>query len=65
MIKKNGNGLYHICYESENFEQDLGGLVRNKFLIVEHPKEAIALEKNRVAFLYKESIGLIEVMEKI
>lgn len=64
LLKKNGSTLYHICYQSNNFEEDICRLKKDGFLVVEEPKEAIAIECSRVAFLYKNSIGLLEVVEK-
>lgn len=63
LIKKNGNILYHVCYQTENFDEDIKNLIDNKFMIIEEAKEAIALGGQRVAFLYKKSIGIVELVE--
>lgn len=63
LLKKNGSIIYHICYETENFDKDIRTLIENKFVIVEKPKKAIALGGKKVTFLYKKNMGLIEVVE--
>jgi len=63
LIKKNGNILYHICYETIKFEDDIQNLVDNGFILIEKPKKAVALDRNKVAFLYKKSVGIVEVVE--
>ena len=58
---KNGAGPYHICYqlsEGENFEK----IFKKGYVVVQPPDSAVALENRKVAFLYNNTIGLIEVI---
>lgn len=61
--KKIGNAPYHICYISEDFENDLEVLQEKGFLLIDSPKPAVAISNRNVAFLMSDSIGLIELLE--
>lgn len=64
ILKKCGEGPYHICYETQNFDEDYSKLKENGYILVEKRNEAIALDGNIVAFFYKNGVGLIEILEK-
>lgn len=63
LIKKLGNTPYHICYEVENMEEAIAKLKKQKFALIQKPKEAIAIDRKKVAFLYEKNIGMIELVE--
>lgn len=63
--KKLGARPYHICYECENFFNKIEELQSNGFVMIQPPKVAPAIEGRNVAFLYSDTIGLIELVEKI
>ena len=54
---------YHLCYEVSDIDEKIGELRKQKFLLVEPPKEAPAINDAKVAFLYKRTVGLIELAE--
>lgn len=62
-LDKIGNTPYHICYETNNIEGAIKNLRKQRYLIVEKPSEAIAINKQRVAFLYHPKYGLLELLE--
>ena len=63
LIKRLKNTPYHICYESECFEQDVENLCANGYVCMGEPCEAPAIAGRRVVFLMNPSIGMIEVVE--
>ena len=63
IIEKNGTTPYHICYISENIEQDIADLRALKYMVVSKPKAACAMQNKRVAFLFHKNVGLIELVE--
>ncbi len=63
-LKKNGPSPYHICYVSDNLEEDLETLSKQKFKVIIPPDTAIAFGGKRVAFLFNLQQGLLEIVEK-
>jgi len=64
LLKKQGNTPYHICYKTDNLEKEISDLDNNGFVVISNLLEAPAINNKRVIFLYKEEIGLIELIEK-
>lgn len=64
LLKKQGNSLYHICYKTDNLKKEIKDLDNNGFVVISNLLEAPAINNKRVIFLYKEDIGLIELVEK-
>jgi len=62
-LDKIGNTPYHICYETNDIEGAIATLRKQRYLIVEKPSEAVALNNQRVAFLYHPNYGLLELLE--
>ncbi|MBR3288612.1 MAG: VOC family protein [Lachnospiraceae bacterium] len=62
--KKLRNGPYHICYKVDNIEESIKKLVENGYILVKEKEAAIAYENKNVCFLYKDAMGLIELVEK-
>lgn len=62
-LKKKNGVPYHLCYETLDIEKEIERLLANKFILVEEPKEAIAIKNCKVAFLYSGEIGLLELVE--
>ena len=54
---------YHMCYEVENIEATIAELRGQRFLLVNGPVPACAMENKRIAFLYQKNTGLIELVE--
>ena len=63
-LKKNGPIPYHICYRSLNFDEDIAKLEKERYKIVVPPQKACAFGGNKVVFMMKLSIGLIEIVEE-
>ena len=54
---------YHICYESEKFEDDLENLKSQGYKVVIEPRPAVAFEGRRVVFMMNIGFGLMEIVE--
>lgn len=61
ILQKNGTTPYHICYRVDDLDYTIKALKRSGYLVVSKEKPACAIENLRVAFLYKPSMGLIEL----
>lgn len=55
--------LYHICYETDNIEEQIKQLEAQGSMVISEPKEAILFGMKKVAFLMT-NMGLIELVEK-
>lgn len=62
LLNKVGESPYHICYISADLDHDLKTLTSQKYLMIERPSSAVAIEGKRVAFLFKKNVGLIELV---
>ena len=58
-----GVSPYHMCYEVQDIEAAIADLRRQRFLLVNGPVPACAMENRRIAFLYQKNNGLIELVE--
>ena len=63
ILKSVGNTPYHICYTSDNYEEDLRNLTTVGCKIIVEPMEAVAFQGKKVCFLYSLGIGTIELAE--
>lgn len=63
-LQRNGVSPYHICYETENLEEAISELKKQKFIIVSKPSPAVAFGGKRVCFLFSKTVGLVELVEK-
>lgn len=62
LLKKYKNSPYHICYETENFDEDYQALMSNGFISIDTPTPAPALQNREVVFLTSASAGMIELL---
>ena len=62
-IKKMGATPYHICYECAEIEKAISEWQEQGCLLVRPPNPAVAIENRRVAFLYSDAVGMIELVE--
>ena len=62
-LDKIGNTPYHLCYETNDIKVAIANLRKQRYLIVEKPSEAVALDNQNVAFLYHPKYGLLELLE--
>ncbi len=54
---------YHICYVSNDIEEDIKLLVKKRFKVIIPLAPAIAFGGKRVVFLYSLTIGMVEIVE--
>ena len=62
--KKINNGPYHICYKVKDIDNSIKQFVRDGYLLVKEKEKAIAFDNKCVAFLFKNAVGLIELVEE-
>lgn len=65
LLKKIGNSPYHICYTSENIEQDVAELREKGYIVMGDlcPAPCIGQDAS-VIFLYNKFIGIIELLNQ-
>ena len=63
ILKNQGVAPYHICYEVSDMGQAIADLKKQKFMVVQTPETAPAIDGCKVAFLYQKDIGMIELVE--
>lgn len=63
LMKRFKNSPYHICYETENFEEDYMTLVSEGFMAIDTPTPAPALQGREVVFMTSASSGMIELIK--
>ena len=64
LLKKFKNCPYHICYETENFDEDFQTLTTNGYIAIDTPTPAPALQNREVVFLTSAATGMIELIKK-
>ena len=62
-LDKVGVSPYHICYEVTDIEQAITCLRKQRFILVNGPVKAPAMDGRKIAFLFNKNNGLIEVVE--
>ncbi len=63
LLKKNGTGPYHICYQVDHLPSAIDEWKKKGFFEIAEPQEAVALSGRKVAFLTGRNIGMIELLE--
>lgn len=63
LLKKYKNSPYHLCYESDDFDNDFETLTKEGYTAIDTPTPAPALDHKRVVFLMNINIGMIELLE--
>lgn len=63
LLKKYKNSPYHLCYESDDFDNDFEMLTKEGYTAIDTPTPAPALDHKRVVFLMNVNIGMIELLE--
>ena len=58
-----GVSPYHMCYTVQDIESAVASLRERRFLLVNGPVPACAMNNCRVAFLFHKNTGLIELVE--
>jgi len=63
ILMKVGNSPYHMCYEVDDMVSEITRLSQKAYIVLEDAQEALAIDRRRVAFLYHDDVGLIELIE--
>lgn len=63
LMKQYKNLPYHICFESENLEEDMARLKQKGWSVFLPPSSAPAIDGRNVVFLVHRSAGMIEIVE--
>lgn len=69
LLKRQGNAPYHICYETDNFNEDLSHMLEQHYVPCNirgggiDIKEAPAIEGRRCCFLISPHMGMVELLE--
>ena len=64
LLKRNGPGPYHLCFEVNCILEQEKLLNKHGFICVKKPERAIAFDNRNVAFYFSVNDGLIELLEK-
>ena len=64
ILEKNGNALYHICYEVDDIMQALEALYEEGFNPLFMPIESVAMGNRKICYLYNINVGIIEIVSK-
>ncbi len=63
MLKKNGGGAYHLCFETSDMEAALEHARSLGCIVVSAPAPAVAFAGRRIAWIYTASRQLFELVE--
>ena len=63
LLTRLGETPYHFCYECEELGNTIEELTRQGYILIDEPQPAIAFENKLVAFMYKNGLGLIELVD--
>lgn len=63
-LNKMGVTPYHICYEVLDIDLAILELRKLKYIQLFKPVKAVALENRRICYLFNQSVGLIELLNK-
>ncbi len=64
LLAKQGEGPYHICYQTKKIHQSIEQMKKDGWILVKAPAPAVAFQGAPVAFLFRNGIGLIELVER-
>jgi hypothetical protein len=60
-----GNGIpYHICYSVNDIVDIIGFLRTKKFIIIQSPCKAVALDNKIVAFLFRGFFSEVRILRR-
>lgn len=62
LIKQYRNAPYHICYSTDDFDNDLKQLTETGFTQIDTPAPAPAIGGAEVVFLMSPTIGIVELV---
>jgi methylmalonyl-CoA/ethylmalonyl-CoA epimerase len=61
---KKGISIYHICYSVNKLDDTINLMRKKGFLLISHPKPAVAFDNKRIAFLFSRDKVMIELVEE-
>jgi methylmalonyl-CoA/ethylmalonyl-CoA epimerase len=61
-LGKMGVTPYHICYETDDIEQSICALKKQRFIPLFNPVPAVALGNRQICYLYNQHVGLVELL---
>ena len=64
LLKKNGVGPYHICFEVSSIRNLEPILKKEGYLCTLKPTKAIAFDNKLISFYFNKNLGLIELLER-
>jgi len=64
ILDKNGSTPYHTCYEVFDLDGTITYFKKQKFISVVEPVPAVAFNNRLISFLYHQSTGLIELLQR-
>jgi len=64
LLKKN-NGIipYHFCYQVKSMDETISNLTSQGFIKITNPSPSPAFNNNKVCFLFKQNMGIVELVE--
>ena len=62
ILKKSGGGIYHICYEVDDFYGMISKIRKEGFIPI--TKEEEGLNNQKIQFFYNIQVGIIEIAER-
>lgn len=65
ILQKKKGGLYHMCFVTNNFDEDVKHCLANKFIPFSKAQPAVAFNNRRIIFLSSPSFEIIELVEEI
>lgn len=60
---KRGVALYHLCFETDNFDRVVNELAKGDYILVSPPMSSRLFDEKRIAFFMTELGFLIEILE--
>ena len=64
LLARTGNAPYHVCYEVDDLDAEIGRLRDARYVVSSEPAPAPACGGARVAFLVHPYLGMVELLEK-
>lgn len=64
LLNKGGEMPYHLCYQVDDIDAAIEQLVNDRYKIVQPPASAVVLQEKKVAFLFKNGVGVIELLQQ-
>ena len=64
ILEKRGNTPYHMCFITDDMENEIERLCAEGYILIERPAMAVAFGGKRTCFLFHKDIGLVELVEE-